>query len=135
MEQKTITVRQMAQIKNTAKNVAADVAKKNKIAEKIVALKKEYDEVSARVEAWQAPIRSMANGLTTEELVIREVKPYLDENGNQKVDSKNGNALTITTYTPNTKVVTFDEEKRVYVINTPVAENEGVDGNVEPQEN
>lgn len=117
----TISIRQMAQIKNTAKNVAADVVKKNKLAAKIVELKKEYDLTSERIDAWQAPIKSMTNGLTTEDLIIREVKPYLDENGNQKTD-KQGNSLTITTYVPNTNKITFDETRRIYVVKEEVNE-------------
>lgn len=114
----TISVRQMVQIKNTAKNVAADVVKKQRIAKKIVELKKEYDEVSGRIDAWQAPIKSMTGGFTTEDLIVREVKPYMNEDGTQKQD-KQGHLLTNTEFIPNTKLVRFDENRRVYVIEIP----------------
>lgn len=65
---------EIAQLKRTAQNVHPKVMRKNKILQQIEELKQEYEENMTEIEAWEAPIRKMTGGYTTEDLIDRIVE-------------------------------------------------------------
>lgn len=119
---KKFTKFEIATIKRTAQNVSPMVSKKKKIAAQIMALNEEYDNLSKMQEQYEASIRTMTGGFSTEDLVTRVVEPT------NSVD-KNGNPVKITKFVlkyPDTVVPpTVDE------VVTPEPENALVDGNME----
>lgn len=90
-----ITVKQMAAVKRTAQNVQPLVAKKARLNAQIEKLNAEIVTLQEQIDVQQGYVKSFAGGLTTEQLIVR------NEDGR---------------YEPNTEVVYFDEEKRVYVV-------------------
>lgn len=81
---KKFTKFEIATIKRTAQNVSPMVSKKKRIAAQIVALKEEYDNLSKMQEQYEASIRTMTGGFSTEDLVTRVVETTnsVDKNGN-----------------------------------------------------
>ena len=77
---KTFSKFEIAAIKRTAQNVNTLVTKKNKLKEKIEALQKEYDELAATQETYEAPIKALT-GFGTEELVNKVVESATDKEG------------------------------------------------------
>lgn len=71
---KKFTKWEISAIKTTAKNVSRFYAQQAKIAEKINALKKEYEAVDKTIESFETPIRTMTGGYSTADLINREVK-------------------------------------------------------------
>ena len=63
---------EVAAIKRTAANVEKFVEKKNKLKEKLATLQAEYDTVCKALDSWQAPIKEITGGYTTEDLVEKE---------------------------------------------------------------
>lgn len=112
---KAITIRQFASIKQTAKIVAPLTVKKAKLQEKINALKDEIEMTNSQIENWQNGVKLLTGGLSSEDLIIRVVEPYLDSEGNQKKD-KDGKPLSITKYVPNPANITYDEDTKCYYI-------------------
>jgi len=103
----TITVKQMAAIKRTAQNVAPLVNQKTKLAQKIVALGEQMKALQEQIDAQQGYVRSIAGGLSTEDLVARVTVPYTN---------KDGQVSNVARYEPSDRVK-FDEDKRLYFIN------------------
>jgi len=128
MNKKIITIRQFASIKQTAKIVAPLTVKKAKTQEKINALNEEIKEINAQIENWQNGVKLLTGGLTSEDLVIRTVEPYLDSEGNQKKD-KEGKPLSVTKYVPNPANIEYSEEDKCYYIKetSPIEETDIVD--------
>ena len=112
---KEITTRQMAMIKRIAMNVNPLVVKKNKLISKINDLTVEIAEINDAIEGNEMGIKSMTGGLSSEVLITKTVT----DSG--KVD-KNGNPIKVTKYEPNSDIVKWDENKKVYIINN-VAES------------
>lgn len=69
MEQKEFSKFQIAQLKRTAQNVEQSVKRKNKLEKQIIELSQEYKQAKEEIDAWQAPIKAVFHGHTTEELV------------------------------------------------------------------
>jgi len=90
-----ITVKQMAAVKRTAMNVLPLTNKKAKLQAKIAEMNAEIEALNTQIDAQQGYVKSFAAGLTTEQLVVRNENKVFE---------------------PNTNVVYFDEEKRVYVV-------------------
>lgn len=65
---------EIATIKRTAQSVASMVIKKNKIKAQLDELQAEYDQLAAIQEQYEAPIKTMTGGYTTEDLVERVVE-------------------------------------------------------------
>lgn len=65
---------EIATIKRTAQNVASMVIKKNKIKAQLDELQAEYDQLATMQEQYEAPIKTMTGGYTTEDLVERVVE-------------------------------------------------------------
>jgi uncharacterized coiled-coil DUF342 family protein len=73
---------EIASIKRTAQNVSAMMSKRNKLNEKIAKLTEERDKIQSSIDAWEAPIKVLSGGLTTEQLVDKvQVKTGVDKNG------------------------------------------------------
>ena len=112
---KEITTRQMAMIKRIAMNVNPLVVKKNKLISKINDLTVEIAEINDAIEGNEMGIKTITGGLSSEVLITKTVT----DSG--KVD-KNGNPIKVTKYEPNSNIVQWDENKKVYIINN-VAES------------
>lgn len=65
---------EIATIKRTAQSVASMVIKKNKIKAQLDELQAEYDQLATMQEQYEAPIKTMTGGYTTEDLVERVVE-------------------------------------------------------------
>lgn len=75
--------RHIATIKRTAQNVAPIVAKKQKVLTKIEQLKAEFESLTAEQESWEAAIKTMTGGYTTEDLVSRIVETTINAEGKE----------------------------------------------------
>ena len=82
---------EIAVIKRTAQNVNPMVTKKNKIRKQIAALSEEYDTLDKMQEQYEASIKTMTGGYSTEDLVDKVIK----DTG--KVD-KDGKPIKVTQY-------------------------------------
>lgn len=82
---------EIAVIKRTAQNVNPMVTKKNKIKAKIAELQEEYDKLNTMQEQYEASIKTMTGGYTTEDLVNK----VIEDTG--KTD-KEGKPIKITKY-------------------------------------
>ena len=112
---KEITTRQMAMIKRIAMNVNPLVVKKNKLISKINDLTVEITEINDAIEGNEMGIKTITGGSSSEVLITKTVTD------SDKVD-KNGNPIKVTKYEPNSDIVKWDENKKVYIINN-VAES------------
>lgn len=65
---------EIATIKRTAQSVASMVIKKNKIKAQLDELQAEYNQLATMQEQYEAPIKTMTGGYTTEDLVERVVE-------------------------------------------------------------
>lgn len=108
-----ITVKQLAAIKRIAQNVAPLTVKKQKLQAKLIEVAQEINDLNVQINEQQGYVKAIANGRTSEDLIVRVVTPYLDSEGQQKYD-KQGNALKVTRYEANEEVLTFNAEKRYY---------------------
>jgi len=82
MEKREFSKFEIASIKRTAQNVSAMMSKRNKLNEKIAKLTEERDKIQSSIDAWEAPIKVLSGGLTTEQLVDKvQVKTGVDKNG------------------------------------------------------
>lgn len=82
---------EIATIKRTAQNVNPMVSKKAKLREQINALQAEYDQLSVMQEQYEASIKTMTGGYSTEDLVNKVIETT------NTVD-KNGKPIKITKY-------------------------------------
>lgn len=82
---------EIASIKRVAQNVSSMVIKKNKIKAQIDKLQEEYDQLVAMQEQYEAPIRTMTGGYSSEDLFERVVE------NTGKVD-KDGKPVKVTKY-------------------------------------
>lgn len=94
-----ITVKQLAAAKRIAANVLPLTNKKAKLNEKIAAMEREIEGLNKQIDEQQGYVKGFAAGLTTESLLVRAENKFL----------------------PNPDVLTFDEDKRVYVIKETVS--------------
>lgn len=73
----------IATIKRMAQNVNSLVSKKKKLAEQIENLQKEYDEIVKIQDQYEAPIREMTGGYTTEDLINKVVETSIGKDGKE----------------------------------------------------
>ena len=59
----------MAAVKRTAQNTKKLVSQRNRINQRIRELAAELIQVNESIDAWEAPIKILANGLTSEEVL------------------------------------------------------------------
>lgn len=64
---------EVAAIKRTAANVSKFVTEKEKLEQKKAALDERLQKLQEMIDGWQAPIKAMTGGFTTESLVKRIV--------------------------------------------------------------
>ena len=112
MEKKELSTRQWATIKRTAQNVLPLIEKRKKL-EKYVA---ELEAINAQIEGMEYGTKILTGGYTSEEIVKRVVSDYVDPTTGAVKTDKDGRALKITKYVPNTDVVEFDAQANVYYI-------------------
>ena len=112
MEMKELSTRQWATIKRTAQNVLPLIEKRKKL-EKYVA---ELEAINAQIEGMEYGTKILTGGYTSEEIVKRVVSDYVDPTTGAVKTDKDGRALKITKYVPNTDVVEFDAQANVYYI-------------------
>ena len=112
MEKKELSTRQWATIKRTAQNVLPLIEKRKKL-EKYVA---ELEATDAQIEGMEYGTKILTGGYTSEEIVKRVVSDYVDPTTGAVKTDKDGRALKITKYVPNTDVVEFDAQANVYYI-------------------
>ena len=74
---------QIATIKRMAQNVNSLVSKKKKLAEQIENLQKEYDEIVKIQDQYEAPIKEMTGGYTTEDLINKIVETSIGKDGKE----------------------------------------------------
>lgn len=122
---KKFTKFEIATIKRTAQNVSPMVSKKRKIAAQIIALKEEYDNLAKMQEQYEASIRTMTGGFSTEDLVnkVVETTNSLDKNGNPVKITKfvlkyPDTVIPPTEETPAQEVNTAEEEPNTEVSET-----------------
>jgi predicted transcriptional regulator len=89
--EKKFTKFEIATIKRTAQNVNPLVTKKNKIKAKIEELSAELKSLETQQESWEAAIKEMTGGFTTEDLVEKVVI-------SDGTKDKNGNEIKVTKY-------------------------------------
>lgn len=118
---------EIATIKRTAQSVASMVIKKNKIKAQLDELQAEYDQLAAIQEQYEAPIKTMTGGYTTEDLVERVVE------NTGKVD-KEGRPIKQTKYNlkyPKT-VIPVPSDKGTVISDAEVQEVEAFDDAAAP---
>ena len=114
---KILTIRQFAGVQRIAQNVNPLVVKKNKIAAQIDKLNAEYNALTEEIEGHEMGVKSLTDGLTSEDLVVKKV----EDTG--KV-GKDGKPVKVTKYEPKEGVVVFNEEANVYEIHVEEPEIE-----------
>lgn len=83
METRKFSKFEIATIKRTAQNVNPMVTKKAKIREQMNALQAEYDQLDTMQEQYEASIKTMTGGYSTDDLVdkVIETTSAFDKNG------------------------------------------------------
>lgn len=103
--EKRISYSQFQSVRSVAKACDPLITKRNKVSEKISKLIKEYNDYNTQIESLETGIKSII-GFSVEQLVKKVIEPGVDANGNPKKTTK---------YLP-TSIVSYDEEKKQYVI-------------------
>lgn len=103
--EKRISYSQFQSVRSVAKACDPLITKRNKVSEKLNKLMKEYNDYNTQIESLEAGIKSII-GFSVEQLVKKVIEPGVDANGNPKKTTK---------YLP-TSIVSYDEEKKQYVI-------------------
>lgn len=113
---KSISFDEFQSVKRVAQACNPLKVKRDKVQAKIEALQAEYKAYDTQISALEAGIKSII-GFRTEELVKKVIVPGTD---------KNGKEIKTTKYVP-TDIVTYDKDKKQYVITVPDAPeaNEG----------
>lgn len=106
---KIISVRQFATIKRVAQNVNPLVVKKNKLMDKINAIREEIEDLNEEILGHEMGVRALTGGLVSEDLIVKKV----EDTG--KVD-KDGRPIKITKYEPKEGAIAFNEETKAYEI-------------------
>lgn len=115
--EKRISVSQYRSAVRVAQACNPLITKRDSIKAKIAALYTEYNGYDQQVKALEAGIKSVV-GFSVEDLVKKVIIPGTDGNGK---------AIKTTKYVP-TSIVSYDEEKKQYVITIPdEGENVAVD--------
>lgn len=123
MEKKELSTRQWATIKRTAQNVLPLIQRREKL-QKCV---EELETINAQIEGMEYGTKALTGGYTSEEVVKRVISDYVDPTTGVVKTDKDGRALKITKYVPNTDVVEFDAQANIYYISPkPVETTEEV---------
>lgn len=106
--EKRISFDEFQSVKRVAQACNPLKVKRDKVQAKLEALQAEYKAYDTQISALEAGIKSII-GFRTEELVKKVIEPGTD---------KNGKEIKTTKYVP-TDIVTYDKDKKQYVITTP----------------
>lgn len=106
--EKRISYSQFQSVKCVAKACDPLITKRNKTIEKIEKLQVECEELDTQISSLEAGIKQVI-GLSVDQLVKKVIEPGIDANGQPKKTTK---------YLP-TDIVSYDEEKKQYVISLP----------------
>lgn len=117
--EKRISFDQFQSVKRVAQACNPLIVKRDKLKTKMEALKVEYDSYDTQIASLEAGIKQVV-GFRVEELVKKVIEPGIDANGQPKKTTK---------YLP-TDIVSYDEEKKQFVISVP-DENEVIDAEFE----
>lgn len=109
--EKRIKYSQFQQVKNAAKMIDPTRRKMEPLGKKIAALVAEYKGYQTQISALEAGIVQVF-GLHVDDLVKKVVEPT------GKTDPKTGKPVMVTKYV-NKDIVTYDEQKKEYVITLP----------------
>ena len=81
---KTFSKFEIATIKRTAQNVNPMVTRKKRLKEAIEKMQAEYEKLDAQQAEYEAAIKTLTGGYTTEDLVEKIVEPTtINKNGNE----------------------------------------------------
>lgn len=97
MNEKTLTSRDLAQIKRIAMNVDADYQAVCKLNEKIAELTKKRDNLQIGIDEMEAPVIRKTGGYKSTDLYKKIVVPQFNADGTPKTD-KEGRQLKSTKY-------------------------------------
>lgn len=106
--EKRISYSQFQSVKRVAQACDPLMVKKNRVKEKIEKLQAEYNDYDTQIASLEAGIKATI-GFRVEELVKKVIEPGIDANGQPKKTTK---------YLP-TDIVSYDDEKKQFVITTP----------------
>lgn len=106
--EKRISFDQFQSAKRVAQACNPLMVKRDKIRAKIEALQAEYENYDTQISSLEAGIKQVV-GFRVEELVKKVIEPGIDVNGQPKKTTK---------YLP-TGIVSYDEEKKQFVISLP----------------
>lgn len=120
---KRISFDEFQSVKRVAQACNPLKVKRDKVQAKIEALQAEYNAYDTQISALEAGIKSII-GFRTEELVKKVIETGTD---------KNGKEIKTTKYVP-TDIVTYDKDKKQYVITTPDASETNEDTNASDTE-
>lgn len=67
------TLREIAQIKRTAQNVAPMIAKREKLLTKMMTLEDEVTALDHQIDAWEMGVKAITGGYTSSDLIDRVV--------------------------------------------------------------
>lgn len=113
--EKRISYQQFQSVKSVAKAIDPIVRKKETLERNLLKLKEEYMGCKAQIDALEAGIVNII-GFHVTDLVKKVIEPGVDGKGN---------AIKTTKYLP-TSIVSYDEQKKQYVIHIPDAEGTNV---------
>ena len=119
--EKRISYSQFQSVKCVAKACDPLISKRDKLREKIEGLVEEFKGYTTQINSLQAGIVQVI-GFPVEALVKKVIEPGVDAKGQPKKTTK---------YLP-TDIVSYDEEKKQYVINVPDTEEDNKE--VQPEE-
>ena len=111
--EKRISYDQFQSVKRVAQACNPLMVKREKIRAKIESLTKEYEDYDTQIASLEAGIKQVI-GFRVEELVKKIIEPGIDGNGQPKKTTK---------YLP-TNIVSYDEDKKQFVITMPDEEPE-----------
>lgn len=111
--EKRISYDQFQSVKRVAQACNPLMVKREKIRAKIESLTKEYEDYDTQIASLEAGIKQVI-GFRVEELVKKVIEPGIDGNGQPKKTTK---------YLP-TGIVSYDEDKKQFVITMPDEESE-----------
>lgn len=86
---------QLAAIKRAAKNVQPLRNKKARLMQRVEALQNEIEGIDATIEAWEAPVRTMTGGYSSEE-ILRENTPENNENDVNDIEVEDNIPMEVT---------------------------------------
>lgn len=112
--EKRISFDQFQSVKRVAQACNPLMVKREKIKAKIEALAKEYKDYDTQIASLEAGIKQVV-GFRVEELVKKVIEPGVDANGQPKKTTK---------YLP-TDIVSYDENKKQFIVSIPDNDPEG----------